>query len=158
MRLAIAALAFALLPAASPATELLESALAEASQAAEQSKPDREYYLESYGGGWRLRPDPNPPGSELTIRAEVGQRVRLRLVLLPGRGFPEASFVVRGLEAVVDGEPVKSIDLWFRSAPSEAVVDFTPAKEGLFLIEESYRSPRTGRAGLIIVSKPKPKR
>ena len=157
MRVALAFLALSL-PLSSSAADMLETAFASASQAAAESKPDREFYLESYGRGWYLRPNPNPPGSELTINVEVGQRVRLRLVLLPGRGFPEASFVVRGLEAVVDGEPVKSVDLWFRSAPTEAVVDFTPTKEGLFMIEESYRSPRSGRQGLIVVRKPKAKR
>lgn len=130
----------------------LETGFVAATQVVQASKV-REFYLESYGRRWRMFPDTNPPGSELTLNLKVGERARLRLVLLPfGGGSPQAGFDVDGIDAIVDGEESKGIHVWLDSAPEEVVVEFEATKAGLYPIYDDHSS-RTGRLGLIIIRK-----
>lgn len=117
----------------------------------------QEFRLE-YGGfqgrRWRLVPDTNPPGSELTIHVRQGLRARLTLVRVPipgRRPDPDTSFDIDRLEATVDGEASQGVHILFRGGGvEEHVVEFTAQEQGIYPIYNRWSS-NPGSFGKLVV-------
>jgi hypothetical protein len=105
----------------------------------------REFNVDHRDRRWRLVPNPNPPGSDLTIDVTVGDKVKLSFFNWGNsRGGDEsAQFNVRGIDAVVNGSASNGIYVWLSWRGDTAIVEFDAVKAGIYPID--------GASGYIII-------
>ena len=99
----------------------------------------KSFVLEYWNRRWRLVPDINPPGSELTLDVNQGDTVVLRLLRSFSGGLTSFDIDTYGVHAVFQGTGME-----------EKKVSFTADRAGLFPIVSHYSS-QIGRIGLLIV-------